>query len=35
MVKNLPDLKLAVPIEKLEYTPLDKDVGIQKLPVTF
>ncbi|KAK1826626.1 cytochrome P450 55A2 [Podospora conica] len=35
LFKNLPDLKIAVPIEELECTPLDKDVGIVKLPVTF
>jgi nitric oxide reductase len=31
----VPDLKLAVAIEDIEYTPLRRDVGIVKLPVTF
>lgn len=35
LFKNLPDMKIAVPIEELETTPLEKDVGINKLPVTF
>lgn len=35
LFKNLPDLKIAVPIEELETTPLEKDVGIVNLPVTF
>jgi nitric oxide reductase len=35
LFKNLPDLKIAVPIEELDTTPLEKDVGIQTLPVTF
>ncbi|KAK3950613.1 cytochrome P450, partial [Pseudoneurospora amorphoporcata] len=33
--KKLPDLKIAVPMDKIEYTPLDRDVGIVKLPVTW
>ncbi|KAL2117673.1 hypothetical protein VTJ04DRAFT_7333 [Mycothermus thermophilus] len=32
---KLPNLKLATPIEDIEYTPRDRDVGIVKLPVTF
>jgi nitric oxide reductase len=35
LYKKLPDLKIAVPIDQLEYTPLHVDVGVQKLPVTF
>lgn len=35
LFKNLPDLKIGVPIEELETTPLEKDVGIVNLPVTF
>ncbi|KAK3690222.1 cytochrome P450 [Podospora appendiculata] len=35
LYKKLPDLKVAVPIEELEYTPLYRDVGIVKLPVTW
>ncbi|KAK3391398.1 cytochrome P450 [Sordaria brevicollis] len=33
--KKLPNLKIAVPFDKIEYTPLDRDVGIVKLPVTW
>ncbi|CCC13159.1 unnamed protein product [Sordaria macrospora k-hell] len=33
--KKLPNLKIAVPMDKIEYTPLDRDVGIVKLPVTW
>lgn len=32
---KMPDLKLALPIEKLSYSPLHKDVGIADLPVTW
>lgn len=35
LFQKLPDLKLAVPVEKINYTPLDRDVGIVDLPVTF
>ncbi|KAK3320329.1 cytochrome P450 [Cercophora scortea] len=35
LFQKLPDLKVAVPIEDLEYTPLYRDVGIVKLPVTW
>ncbi|KAG8417529.1 hypothetical protein J3458_005026 [Metarhizium acridum] len=35
LFQQLPDLKIAVPIEKLEFSPLHKDVGITHLPVTF
>jgi nitric oxide reductase len=35
LFKRLPNLKIAVPIEGLEYTPLVKDVGIVSLPVTW
>ena len=33
--KKLPNLKIAVPMDKIEYTPLTRDVGIVKLPVTW
>ncbi|KAJ4407085.1 hypothetical protein N0V85_004416 [Neurospora sp. IMI 360204] len=33
--KKLPDLKIAVPFDEIEYTPLDRDVGIVRLPVTW
>jgi nitric oxide reductase len=33
--KKLPNLKIAVPFDKIEYTPLTRDVGIVKLPVTW
>ncbi len=32
---KLPDLKIATPIDQIEYTPLERDVGIVKLPVTW
>ncbi|RKU45605.1 hypothetical protein DL546_008006 [Coniochaeta pulveracea] len=35
LYQKLPDLKIAVPIDQVEYTPLQADVGVQKLPVTF
>jgi nitric oxide reductase len=35
LYQKLPNLKLAVPVEKVKYTPLDKDVGVVELPVTF
>ena len=35
LYKRLPNLKPAVPIEDIEYSPLDKDVGIVSLPVTW
>ncbi|KLU90901.1 hypothetical protein MAPG_09426 [Magnaporthiopsis poae ATCC 64411] len=35
LFRRLPGLKVAVPIDKLEYTPLVRDVGIVSLPVTW
>ncbi|KAK0724547.1 cytochrome P450 [Lasiosphaeris hirsuta] len=35
LFSKLPDLKVAVPIDQIEYSPLHKDVGIVKLPVTW
>lgn len=35
LFQELPNLKLAVPVEKINFTPLDRDVGIVDLPVTF
>jgi nitric oxide reductase len=35
LFKKVPNLKLATPIDKIEYSPLERDVGIVKLPVTF
>ncbi|KAK4203496.1 putative cytochrome P450 B-class [Triangularia verruculosa] len=32
---SVPSLKLAVPIEEMDYTPLDRDVGIVQLPVRW
>ncbi|KAI8257219.1 Cytochrome P450 55A3 [Colletotrichum sp. SAR 10_77] len=32
---KLPNLKIAVPISELGFTPLHKDVGVVKLPVTW
>ncbi|UKZ54429.1 hypothetical protein TrVGV298_008237 [Trichoderma virens] len=33
--KELPNLKLAVPDSKINFTPLHRDVGIEDLPVVF
>ncbi|KAH6623270.1 cytochrome P450 [Chaetomium tenue] len=35
LFKKAPGLKLDVPIKDIEYTPLQRDVGIVKLPVTW
>jgi nitric oxide reductase len=35
LFQKVPNLKLATAIEDIEYTPLERDVGIVKLPVTF
>ncbi|GMK53426.1 hypothetical protein CspeluHIS016_0100120 [Cutaneotrichosporon spelunceum] len=35
LYKRLPNLKPAVPIEDINYSPLDRDVGIVDLPVTY
>ncbi|KAK7725483.1 hypothetical protein SLS63_008086 [Diaporthe eres] len=35
LFQRLPDLQIAVPISELEFTPLHKDVGVVKLPVTW
>ncbi|KAK0712776.1 cytochrome P450, partial [Lasiosphaeria miniovina] len=35
LFKQLPDLELPTDIDRLEYTPLTKDVGIQKLLVAW
>lgn len=35
LFKELPDLKIAVPFEKINFTPLGGDVGVVDLPVTF
>ena len=33
LFQRLPNLKLAVPISDIEYTPPTKDLGIIKLPI--
>jgi len=35
LFKKVPNLKIATPISEIEYTPLERDVGIVKLPVTW
>ncbi|EXM15614.1 cytochrome P450 55A1 [Fusarium oxysporum f. sp. vasinfectum 25433] len=35
LYQKFPDLKVAVPLEKINYTPLSGDVGIFDLPVTL
>jgi nitric oxide reductase len=32
---HLPGLKVAVPMDKLQYTPPDRDIGLLALPVTW
>lgn len=31
----LPNLKLAIPLENINVSPMDGDVGILDLPITF
>ena len=35
LFSKLPNLRLAVDIDQINYTPLRKDVGIADLPVTW
>ncbi|TPX14781.1 uncharacterized protein E0L32_005176 [Thyridium curvatum] len=35
LFKKMPNLKVAVPLDQVNYTPLDRDVGIVDLPVTW
>ena len=35
LFQRLPNLRLAVPLEEVEFTPLGADVGIEKLPVVW
>lgn len=35
LFQRLPNLKLAVPIEDVSYSPADRDVGITELPITW
>lgn len=35
LFEKLPDLRLAVPMSEIKYTPLEKDVGVVELPVVF
>ncbi|CAM1510622.1 Fc.00g009570.m01.CDS01 [Cosmosporella sp. VM-42] len=35
LFKKLPNLKVAIPLEEVEVSPLHKDVGIIKLPVVW
>jgi nitric oxide reductase len=35
LYQRLPDLKPAVKVEDINYSPLQKDVGIVDLPVTY
>ncbi|KAL2873033.1 hypothetical protein SGCOL_011832 [Colletotrichum sp. CLE4] len=35
LFQKLPSLRIAVPISDIDYTPLNKDVGVVKLPVTW
>ncbi|KAM0328964.1 hypothetical protein ACHAPQ_006964 [Fusarium lateritium] len=35
LYQKLPNLKIAVPFEKINYAPLNRDVGVVDLPVIF
>nr|KAK5432319.1 hypothetical protein LTR18_011178 [Exophiala xenobiotica] len=35
LFQKLPDLKMAIPLDQVEYTPPTMDIGIPKLPVVF
>ncbi|KAF7564004.1 hypothetical protein G7046_g94 [Stylonectria norvegica] len=35
LFKKLPNLKVAIPLEEVECTPLQKDVGVVRLPVVW
>lgn len=35
LFQKLPNLKIAVPLEEVQYTPPTRDVGILQLPVVF
>ncbi|KAI6765736.1 hypothetical protein HG530_006806 [Fusarium avenaceum] len=35
LYQKLPNLKIAVPFKDVNYTPLNRDVGVVDLPVTF
>ncbi|KAF6825944.1 cytochrome p450 55a3 [Colletotrichum plurivorum] len=35
LFRGLPNLRVAVPLAEVEYTPLHKDVGVVRLPVTW
>jgi hypothetical protein len=35
IVKKLPDLRVAIPLDDVEVSPRRKDVGILKLPVVW
>ncbi|RGP78396.1 cytochrome p450 55a3 [Fusarium longipes] len=35
LFKTLPNLRVAIPLEEIEYTPRNRDVGVVKLPVVW
>lgn len=35
LFQRLPDLRLAVPFDQVEYSEPTKDIGITELPVVF
>lgn len=35
LFEKLPNLGIAVPMDEIKYTPLNMDVGVTELPVTF
>lgn len=35
LYQRLPGLKPAVPVDKIEYSPLERDVGVVRLPVVW
>jgi fungal nitric oxide reductase len=32
---KLPNLRIAIPLEEIEYSPLIRDVGVVELPVVW
>jgi len=35
LFQKLPNLRLAIPFEKIKYSPRERDVGIVELPVVW
>lgn len=35
LFEKLPNLRIAVPLDQIKYSPLHMDVGVMELPVTL